>query len=401
MGKTPLNWIIIVFLFCQLLSCRNNDGNKEVFKPQEINIGKWLEIPQEIKISDIASNIDYIQLETSDSCLIGRISKIILAKNLLLILDSRTSTILQFTLEGRFVRKINKKGRGPGEYNVISDFTYLPVDSSICITDEMESNFIKYSLDGAFILKKKFPMNPDKITAFNDSLLSFKVDFPNFYYNNNFCVTITDKDLNVISKLLDHSYQKVTLHEADYLPTHSRTMLEKVSGTLTTWECGYDTIWIIPNTNTILAKYFLNYSNRLPTDQKHINKHSSEFNEIDEVIETQKYFFLNGSYKGEYFQFIYFKEKKKGSRINSIYKGNDNYFLLNDFDGGAPFFPQGIVDENRIFATISLFTLKSQLNEYPYNKINSISRSKRKELLKLVATSKYMDNPCLMIVTLK
>lgn len=78
----------------------------------------------------------HIYLETNDSCLIGRVNKIVKSEGNYYIL-SDDKTIDMFDSEGSFVSRLNKKGGGPGEYAYIGDFTIVNVcgESEIWLCD--------------------------------------------------------------------------------------------------------------------------------------------------------------------------------------------------------------------------------------------------------------------------
>ncbi len=60
-------------------------------------------------------------LETTDEALVGRIGKIIKRKDFFFIL-SEEKQIFQFNDEGKYISTLNKRGAGPDEYTLITDF---------------------------------------------------------------------------------------------------------------------------------------------------------------------------------------------------------------------------------------------------------------------------------------
>ena len=63
----------------------------------------------------------YTTLETTDESLVGKIGKIAKRKEYFFIL-SEDKEILQFSEDGKFVSSLNKRGAGPDEYTMITDF---------------------------------------------------------------------------------------------------------------------------------------------------------------------------------------------------------------------------------------------------------------------------------------
>jgi hypothetical protein len=77
----------------------------------------------ELLLSSIGDSVTYIQLETTDECLIGRINKVIYEENIIYILDPMNRCIWLFSDKGKFISQLSKTGQGPGEYNGIASFT--------------------------------------------------------------------------------------------------------------------------------------------------------------------------------------------------------------------------------------------------------------------------------------
>lgn len=132
-----------------LLSCKDNLKQESMqeyrdtkgFEEITINSSKQ----SEIKESDFISHIDFIKLETVDESIIGKIDKIEMDDKYIYILDRRAAkTLFVFEKNGKFVRKIGKKGKGPGEYGNIYDFVILD-DGRIVILDLAKNKLLFYN----------------------------------------------------------------------------------------------------------------------------------------------------------------------------------------------------------------------------------------------------------------
>jgi hypothetical protein len=73
------------------------------------------------KLSDFATNIEYIPLQTVESSLMGGSIRKIIKKDKRIYI-SNAKNIMCFDTEGKFLFKLDNEGRGPGEYTVIFDF---------------------------------------------------------------------------------------------------------------------------------------------------------------------------------------------------------------------------------------------------------------------------------------
>ena len=103
----------------------------------------------EIRTSDIFKYVKTIILETSDECIIGRVSEMQIFDMKIYILDRIGRSLLVFDMEGRFIRRIGRLGRGPGEYASILDFTIDTANKRIFISDGRRIH--KYTVDGLHI----------------------------------------------------------------------------------------------------------------------------------------------------------------------------------------------------------------------------------------------------------
>lgn len=110
---------------------------------------------KEIRLSEVASSVRYIPLETTAESLLDKdIMDITFAGGYLFVCDYKN--LFQFTPEGKFIRKIGKSGQGPGEYNQsILAVTYDEVQKQIFMSDMRQAKVLVYSFDGKFLWDMK------------------------------------------------------------------------------------------------------------------------------------------------------------------------------------------------------------------------------------------------------
>lgn len=100
------------------------------------------------KIIPYAYDVDYILLDPKD-VIIGKIDKIEFFEDRLFILDEKSAAIYIFNRTGQFIRKICNKGRGPGEYLYLNDFSIDRANGLIVVGANFKIQY--YDLDGNFI----------------------------------------------------------------------------------------------------------------------------------------------------------------------------------------------------------------------------------------------------------
>lgn len=120
--------------------------------------------------SDLFSDFQVIPLETKENCIFSHIDNFRLINDTLYIFDRfTTKSIYLFSKEGKFLNKICKIGRGPGEYLMPSDFDIDENERNILIFDYQIGKLNYYDYQGSF-----------------QKNISFKGRFQSFILNGDF-----------------------------------------------------------------------------------------------------------------------------------------------------------------------------------------------------------------------
>jgi len=145
------NKYIFILIILTFWSCNNEkissilNTNVQIFNLENVADG----LSDSLNIKELK----YIPLETRSECLMSSVRKILVLENKIYILDNDVAnSIFVFSLEGKFIYKINKQGKGPGEYLSLTDFD---VDNlgNIFVNDQMSRKIIKYSNHGTNFLE--------------------------------------------------------------------------------------------------------------------------------------------------------------------------------------------------------------------------------------------------------
>ncbi|MBW6537757.1 MAG: 6-bladed beta-propeller [Mariniphaga sp.] len=134
-----------------------------------------LNLTEEPSVLDFFSEIKVVQLETKEDNLLGVISKVAYYKDRFFILDGLTQQFFCFDGQGKLKYKISAQGKGPGEYNYITDFTIDPEGERIFILDPVVQKVLLFCLDGNHLATFSVPtekgMGFNKVFALNDSII--------------------------------------------------------------------------------------------------------------------------------------------------------------------------------------------------------------------------------------
>lgn len=104
-----------------------------------------------IPYSSFVESIDYLTLNTNDSCLMSGIDKMYIDDGKIFIQDSKKAGVFVFSKDGILLKQINYYGNGPMEFVDINTFSIDKLQKHICIYDGQSRKINKYTYDGVFI----------------------------------------------------------------------------------------------------------------------------------------------------------------------------------------------------------------------------------------------------------
>lgn len=109
-----------------------------------------------VDLDSIMELVGFIKLESKQNCLIGKVEKLIITDNEIIITDkSIARAVFVFNLDGTFRTKISQQGRGPQEYLEISDVFMMNNDSEISILDNLNNRILSFNCFGEFLYSIK------------------------------------------------------------------------------------------------------------------------------------------------------------------------------------------------------------------------------------------------------
>lgn len=148
---------------CILFSCKHTLENG--IQTVEVNP----ELSESISLSEIASNVEIIILETVESSLIRGITNLEITNQYIFINDAGRR-VLQFDLSGNFVRQIGKQGRGPDEYSFVYNIAADPNNEILYVSSQRK--ILCYDFTGELLFDIKQESSSEFVTVVNDQLWS-------------------------------------------------------------------------------------------------------------------------------------------------------------------------------------------------------------------------------------
>lgn len=162
---------IFLSFFLFTIACQSNTSHKESIY---IDIDSNNITPQ---FSDIFSKIEIVPLETNNSSLIVNVDKIIYSNDTIYLLDQKQSQLFIFNGSGKFLWKLDKLGRGPGEYLNIEDFVINPQNRNIEIISAT-GQYIIYNSQGQMLESYQIPVRGvHHFYPINENLTAFYEKF--------------------------------------------------------------------------------------------------------------------------------------------------------------------------------------------------------------------------------
>ncbi len=343
--------------------------SSQVSSLQTLNISDAIKNEVSMSISEIGNGIKYVQLETSAEALLGEIKKIVIDKNIY-ILD--INGLFVFSPEGRFIRKIGEKGKGPNEYLIAFDFD---VNSEVVgILDILSQKILQFHSDGNLNrIIKDFPSTVKLFLADSQYFLMITtpaefwgdVDSGTLLYSfdtnekNNFSIINPNQELH---SSVARSYKyKNRLHFQQTLN---------------------DTIFSVSG-DEIQEKYIIDlgkYKPQQAISKKHEVGRIRKTMRVENIAESNSCLFLDvRDPTNDITQFVYSKQN------NKLVKLRDGTFK-NDIDGGISFWPMYVTNDFLITPLVYI-----DLEEKDTKTFGPDLTAKFKKL-------DYNSNPILMIV---
>ena len=88
---------------------------------QETRCVPFINVKDDSAFVDCITNVELVPLEESGDHLLGKVMDLQLLDDGYVLTDKRNANVFNYALDGTFRNRIGRKGRGPGEYNMISN----------------------------------------------------------------------------------------------------------------------------------------------------------------------------------------------------------------------------------------------------------------------------------------
>lgn len=305
---------IPIFILIILISCNNNP--EETFNYQKLDLSEALKNEKQLYLSEIVEKVEIIDLEATIDSYFVNLSNVQIGEKYIFIWCSFERKILLFDRQGKFLRKIGKHGKGPGETQYIIYAAIDKMEKYIVSADVRLKKLIKYSTSGKFLSERSFTDDNPTSTGYIRSI--------NFIDENQFVVLYSrpgevEKSFSrllIYDSNLHPLQKKLIIKTSKELYNYNRALngLKSTSNGYMYWEDVADTIKYFDNKLNHKSGYSFyfsknGYSENVKKNYPNYSGQRDDFSYIWQIHDIPEYLFIRGQLVKDENFLIYLNKK--------------------------------------------------------------------------------------------
>ena len=352
-------------------------------KPVVINLAKAIsESPKEIMLNELASDIRYVPLETTDDCLMNNEFYIMQYAGE----DIITSGIFHFDKNGKFLNKIGSKGQGPEEY--LQDLFAFGDWKNKLLYVQNWTTLTCYGFDGTFVRSIPTPqLNMGAAGLFDENHILYSNDI---YYadkaNPIQLYMVDSQNGKTVSKWRGHLEENkkygMILTSRDFMYNYDNSLFYKPALENVIFKI------LSPKKRQLVYKFDCSGKDIDVSADEVDPKKRFQFLSVYWAKETAQYLFVNYGMKNISRLGIYDKEKKTFTNVT----------IKDNLAGGYDIHPAWTSDDNHL---LMVYYAGGLLQDKEKRYSTGLLPERKKELDELLKNIKEDDNPVVILVTLK
>lgn len=352
-------------------------------KPVVINLAKAIsESPKEIMLNELASDIRYVPLETTDDCLMNNEFYIMQYTGE----DIITSGIFHFDKNGKFLNKIGSKGQGPEEY-LQGLFAFGDWKNKLLYVQNW-TTLTCYGFNGTFVRSVPTPqLNMGAAGLFDENHILYSNDI---YYadkaNPIQLYMVDSQNGKTVSKWRGHLEENkkygMILTSRDFMYNYDNSLFYKPALENVIFKI------LSPKKRQLVYKFDCSGKDIDVSADEVDPKKRFQFLSVYWAKETAQYLFVNYGMKNISRLGIYDKEKKTFTNVT----------IKDNLAGGYDIHPAWTSDDNHL---LMVYYAGGLLQDKEKRYSTGLLPERKKELDELLKNIKEDDNPVVILVTLK
>jgi hypothetical protein len=406
-------YLLLIVLVLGFFSCQRNISGEG----KTIDIEAALKSNGELLLSEIASDVQFIALHNLDSAtyIQNNVNQYCVGEQVICVVNTNPAEILLFARDGNFIRKIGRRGKGPGEFNSIPVIALNESNKTILIADNLFKKFIVYNYEGVCLKEKPFKNYPD-IALMRVGDIALGAD-GNYLIENEWMQSAVGKCFNLLVlnpqlELVKTSCPGTPASGSNFASLNSQR-IQDVHGNVRFWSKNTDTVFSISRDYSSQPLYQFNNPDRLVMDAMG-NRALKGNIALEAFLETSNYLLIEGEAARKPFLISYNKKTGVGNQVFARGKcgipSPQKYGIENDLFGYTPIclgwdvanIYQGKLIQ--ILHPVLIEAIDELLQEKLYDCLTTtkpILPAKRDELVKLIKNMNENSGPILMVMTLK
>lgn len=198
MNKISAQLLIVLVLSLCIVSCNTKEN-----KAKNVNVTEitpfFHSYDTVASVVDLFTDIQFIPLENNKECMLSSVSKIRIDGDRMFIYDrGPENKVLEFGLDGSFIRRISNMGGSKSEYLAIDDVAINPYEKTVLI---LYYNKIKiFDYDGKFI--KEVALDECKHANYQIEAIRDGYVMSTRYEGSEYLLQLFDKDFHVKEHLV-------------------------------------------------------------------------------------------------------------------------------------------------------------------------------------------------------
>lgn len=400
---------LLILILVSSLSCNENikqDGSSFFTIP----FAEIIKDKQEVKLSEFATDVKLIQLENTPEAMLGNVENIEFTKDYIFI-KFWMHPILQFSRDGKFIRNVGRKGKGPGEYNSCMKMSIDETNERIYI-HTIELSMMVFNFDGEYIKTIKFPalerFQNYWIWGRDSMLISY---FEPVLGNEPFVFIEYNEQGDTLQSIPNYIFYDLTEQANPFhiSPFEEQNFYYRFKNKIYMKGFYNDTVYSYNDNNKIVPKFFIDLKeHKLPYDliyERKWNRHLPNDLCWTGVHETSNYVIIPYGYhfdqnkpeskKEEKGCILYNKKTKEGIAIKETKQGG----FVDDITGGPDFRPN-VTNDDTALMLVSALDMKLYLDSEQFKNKEAKFQAEKEKLNQLRKTLKEEDNHFLVLVKL-
>ncbi len=351
-----------------------------------------------VKLTDLISDYEYVPLETSEKSLVGDIHSMALDKDRIFIQEYNFKKLHIFNRKGDFVNTISAKGQGPSEFIEISSFTLDREKQHVIIAADFK--IMTFDYNGNFIKEFRLIIGTRYMGYTGENKLLIYSSYSGYH------ASILDSTYYQ-AVIVDLVTEKIIRHAIPYNPKARLENITGFSSNISSSDANdqylsvpyKDTVWRASG-DSISVAYTVDFGeDGLPEnyEEEYLSKEKYTSGSLRELEAKENWRRLNGagitysknmlhffySSQGKYPQVFYDLNTRKGFQVKNA--------IENDLDGSRNVSPRTTFN-GKFVSLINPSTLKANVAD---------GKVTEKSIIQLAESLKEEDNPVIRLMTFK